>query len=60
MSKGSKAKFAFTEGQDAPRASRVGRVQELRRSGAAGAQDHAPRRERSRSAGKRAAIARGY
>jgi hypothetical protein len=60
MSKGSKARFAFTEGQDTPRASNVNRVQGLRRSSAASAQDHSPRRERSRSAGNRAAIRRGY
>lgn len=52
----SKAKrFSFTEGQDPQR---VTRVQDLRRSSAAGAQDHSPRRQRSRSASRNAAIAR--
>lgn len=61
MSKGSRATFGFTEGQDAPRASNVNRVQGLRRSSAASAQDRSqPRRERGRSAGKQAAIRRGY
>jgi hypothetical protein len=50
-------RFAFTEGQDSPR---VTRVQDLRRSSAASPQDHSPRRQRSRSASRNAAIQRSY
>lgn len=56
----SKAKrFHFTEGQDCAVPARVARVQNLRRSSAAGPQDRqSPRRERSRSAARDAAIRR--
>jgi hypothetical protein len=58
----SKAKrFAFTQGQDATTVlpssrARVARVQALRRSSATTPQDHTPRRQRSRSAARNAAI----
>ena len=56
----SKAKrFRFTEGQDYVLPARVTHVQGLRSSSAAGPQDRqSPRRERSRSAARGAAIRR--
>lgn len=52
-------RFHFTEGQDYVVPARVARVQGLRHSSAAGPQDRqAPRRERSRSAARGAAIRR--
>lgn len=58
----SKAKtYRFQEGQDyIVTDPRVTRVQELRRSSAASPQDHSPRRQRSRSAAKSAAIRGSY
>ena len=57
----SKAKrFAFAEGQDYTVPARVSHVQGLRQSYAASPQDHSPRRERARSAARKAAIQRSY
>lgn len=50
-------RFSFTESQNPQR---VARVQNLRRSSAAGPQDHTPRRQRSRSAARTAAIKGSY
>lgn len=50
-------RFTFTEGQDP---ARVARVQGIRQSSAAGVHSSVPRRERSRGAARRSAIARGY
>lgn len=57
-------RFRFQQGQDyivpAPNKARVARVQSLRASSAAGPQDHSPRRQRSRSAARTAAIKGSY
>lgn len=57
----SKAKrFGFQQGQDYQVPTHVRRVQGLRASSAASPQDHSPRRQRSRSAVRAAAIRGSY
>lgn len=57
----SKAKrFGFQQGQDYQVPAHVHRVQGLRASSAATPQDHSPRRQRSRSAARAAAIKGAY